>query len=153
MMGQGGWCCNAANEGQNCLIGWNPTPQWLELQGCFLPLAFASAAAAAVESTGRRANSQSPPLYCIVSGSRASKVEHEVPDRATCVGAPPLTTAQSYLSVALEELPGRMDGRVGLRYIFKEHERTQILRPCCTYPQPPPNRAPAIWRPSHSRAE
>ena len=33
-------------------------------------------------------------------------MEHAVPDRATFVGAPPLTTAQSYLSVALEELPG-----------------------------------------------
>ena len=72
------------------------------------PLAFASAAAAAEASTGWRANSQSPPRYCSVSGSRASKVEHEVPDRATCVGAPPLTTAQSYLRVALEELPGHV---------------------------------------------
>ena len=69
------------------------------------PLALASAAAAAAESMGRRANSQSPPRYCSVSGSKASNVEQEVPDRATFVGAPPLTTAQSYLSVAFEELP------------------------------------------------
>ena len=75
-----------------------------------LPLVFASAAAAAAALTGRRESSLSRPLYCSVSGTTGSKVVHAVPDGATYKGAPPLTTAQSYLSVVLEELPGRVGG-------------------------------------------